>query len=99
MGEAIEAYRGITATEEFRNLEWMREKTRRDEAQALGNARRQRDKHWEGVVTKVTAEKDAAIDAITAEKNAVTAEKNAAIDAVTAENSLLRARLEELLKR
>jgi len=81
MGEAIEAYRGVTATEEFRNLEWMREKTRRDEAQALGNARRQRDEHWQGVV----AEKDAVIH----ERNAVIYEKDS-------ENAVLRAQLEEL---
>jgi len=31
MGEAIQAYRGITATDEFQSLEWMREKTRRDD--------------------------------------------------------------------
>ena len=40
MGEAIKAYHGITATEEFKNLEWLRAKTRHDEAQALNNARK-----------------------------------------------------------
>lgn len=40
MGEAIQAYRGVTSTEEFQSLEWLRAKTRHDEAQALGNARR-----------------------------------------------------------
>ncbi|MCL1877479.1 MAG: Rpn family recombination-promoting nuclease/putative transposase [Defluviitaleaceae bacterium] len=61
MGEAIQAYRGVTATEEFRNLEWLRAKTRRDESNALSNARKQerqqRDEHWQGVV----AEKDTAL--------------------------------------
>ena len=41
MSEAVEAYRGVTATDEFRSLEWLRAKTRHDEAQALSNARRQ----------------------------------------------------------
>jgi len=62
MSEAIRAYRGVTATEEFRNLEWLRAKTRNDEANALSVARKQRDKHWQGVV----AEKDATL----AEKDA-----------------------------
>jgi len=57
MSEAIRAYRGITATEEFRSLEWLREKTRNDESNALSVARKQRDKHWQGVI----AEKDARI--------------------------------------
>ena len=57
MGEAIQAYRGVTATDEFRNLEWLRAKTRCDESNAFSNARKQRDKHWQGVV----ADKDARI--------------------------------------
>ena len=75
MSEAIQAYHGITATEEFRSLEWLREKTRRDAAQALGNARRQgaeeRDEHWQIVV----ADKDATI----ADKDATIANKDARI--------------------
>jgi len=70
MNEAIRAYRGVTATEEFKNLEWLRAKTRNDEANALNVARKQavkqRDKHWQGVV----AEKDATL----AEKDAENAE-------------------------
>ena len=38
MGQAIEAYRGITATEEFKYLEHLRSKARHDEAQAIRNA-------------------------------------------------------------
>ena len=53
MGEAIQAYRGVTATEEFRNLEWLRAKTRHDEAQAIRNAERRgeqrSDEKWQGV--------------------------------------------------
>ena len=79
MGEAIEAYRGVTATEKFRNLEWLRAKTRHDEAQALGNAERrgeargaekEREK-WQVVV----AGKDTAL----ADKDALIADKDALI--------------------
>ena len=41
MQQAIKAYRSITATEEFRTLERMRSDARRNEASALGNARRE----------------------------------------------------------
>ncbi|MCL1997513.1 MAG: hypothetical protein FWG65_01955 [Turicibacter sp.] len=37
MEQAIGAYRGTAADEEFRYLEWLREKRRHDEAQALYN--------------------------------------------------------------
>jgi predicted transposase/invertase (TIGR01784 family) len=61
MQQAIKAYRSITATDEFRTLERMRSDARRNEASALGNARREgaaeeRSK-WENVV----ADKDARI--------------------------------------
>ena len=38
MSRAVQAYRGVTATEEFRSLEWLRRKTEHDEAQAMYNA-------------------------------------------------------------
>jgi hypothetical protein len=41
MNQAIEAYRGITASPEFQELERMRSKTRHNEASALANARRE----------------------------------------------------------
>ena len=66
MSQAIEAYRGITALEEFRYLEILRERTRHDEAQAIYNAEKRGEErmneHWQGVV----AYKDAAL----AEKDA-----------------------------
>ncbi|MCL2047311.1 MAG: Rpn family recombination-promoting nuclease/putative transposase [Defluviitaleaceae bacterium] len=40
MSEAVQAYHGITDTEEFRNREWMRVKIQHDTAQALYNATR-----------------------------------------------------------
>ena len=57
MKKAINAYRHITATDEFRALERMRADARRNEAAALGNARREERALWEGVV----ADKDAAL--------------------------------------
>jgi predicted transposase/invertase (TIGR01784 family) len=41
MAQAVEAYRHVSATTEFRELERLRAKTRRNEASALGNARRE----------------------------------------------------------
>jgi hypothetical protein len=60
MGEAIQAYRGVTATDDFKNLEWLRSKTRHDEAQALNNARKQganaeREK-WQNLVKEQAAQ-------------------------------------------
>jgi hypothetical protein len=55
--QAIGAYRSITATEEFKTLERMRSDARHNEASALGHARREEAKKWQGVV----AEKDARI--------------------------------------
>ena len=40
MSQAVEAYRGITATEEFKYLEIMRARAGHDEAQAIRNAER-----------------------------------------------------------
>ena len=58
MSEAIGAYRHVAASPEFREIERMRSKARHDEAQALMNAQRQRDEHWQGVVAGVVAENE-----------------------------------------
>jgi hypothetical protein len=42
MAQAVEAYRHVSATAEFRELERLRAKTRRNEASALGNARHEK---------------------------------------------------------
>ena len=42
MNDAISAYRNITVTPEFREMERLRSKARHDEAQALYNAERKR---------------------------------------------------------
>jgi predicted transposase/invertase (TIGR01784 family) len=69
MEQAIGAFRSITATPEFREMERLRSKARHDEAQALYNARlegalegaRESDEKWRNVVAEVVAEKDAAL--------------------------------------
>ena len=61
MTQAIEAYRAITATDRFREIERMRDKARHDEAQALLHAREtaieETNAKWQSVVT----DKDAAL--------------------------------------
>ena len=84
MEQAIEAYRQITATNEFKEIERLRSRARHNEASALGHARRELNKKWE----KTVAKKDAIHAKTVAEKDAVLAEK----DALIAE---LRARLSE----
>ena len=59
MSQAIEAYRHVATTPEFKELERMRSKARHDEAQALYD----RDLHWQGIVE----DKDARIDELEAQ--------------------------------
>jgi predicted transposase/invertase (TIGR01784 family) len=58
MTQAIEAYRGITATDKFKYLENLREKIKHDEAQALSNARKQEREKWQDVVANKDAENE-----------------------------------------
>ncbi len=81
MEEAIKAYRHVTATEEFKEIERLRSRARHNEASALGNAQREAKaegrregkqaerKKWQNVV----ADKDAAL----AEQAALIAELQA----------------------
>ena len=46
MAQAVEAYRNVSSTPEFRALEKIREKTRHDEAQALYNAEQREREKW-----------------------------------------------------
>ena len=78
MEEAIGAYRGITATDEFKEIERLRTLARHNEASALGHARREERAKWQAVV----ADKDAAL-----------ANKDAALANKDAEIARLRARL------
>ena len=67
MSQAVEAYRGVTATEKFKYLEILKERAQHDEATALRNAEQRgearSEKKWQGVV----AEKDALIVALQAQ--------------------------------
>ena len=49
MSEAVMAYRQVAASPEYREMERVRSKARHDEAQAIHNAERRRDEHWQGV--------------------------------------------------
>ena len=87
MEQVIGAYRHVSATDEFKELERIRSRARHDEASALGHARREgyqeADVKWQDVV----ADKDAAI----ADKDAEIADKDAAIADKDAEIARLRA--------
>ena len=79
VNEAITAYRNVTASQEFLELEFQREKTRLNEASALHNAREQERKLWESVIK----EKDAEITenrAVLADKDALIAELQAKLE-------------------
>jgi len=76
MEQAIEAYRSVSATNEFRELERLRFLARHNEISALNHAMRVEREKWQGVV----AEKDAALasrDAALANKDALIAELQA----------------------
>ncbi|MCL1828323.1 MAG: Rpn family recombination-promoting nuclease/putative transposase [Oscillospiraceae bacterium] len=57
MKQAVGAYRHVSATDEFKEIERLRSRARHNEASALGNARREEREKWQGVI----AEKDAEI--------------------------------------
>jgi len=63
MKEAIGAYRTVSATDKFKELERLRSRARHNEASALGRAKREEREKWQGVV----GEKDAVIANQTAE--------------------------------
>ena len=84
VGQAINAYRHITATDEFKEMERMRSRARHNEAAALRHAAEVERGKWQVVV----AEKDAALT----EKDAALTEKDAALsekDAVLAKQAAL----------
>jgi hypothetical protein len=105
MKEAIEAYRSVAATNEFREIERLRSDARHNEASALGHARREATEQervrWEGFVAKqsaVIANKDAAL----AEQSAALADKDAALaeqSAALADKDALIAKLQAQLKK
>ena len=90
MKQAIEAYREVTAMDEFREIERLRSRARNNEASALGHARREERKKWLGIVS----EKDAALS----EQAAALAEQAAALAEQAAQIAELRAKLSESKK-
>ena len=86
MSQAVSAYRSVSASGEFKELERLRLRARLDEANALSNARREEREKWQGVV----AEKDATLaekDATLAEKDKTHAATLAEVNAVIAEQA------------
>ena len=79
MKEAIGAYRQVSATDKFKEIERLRSRARHNEASALYHAAEMERAKWQGVV----AEKDAALtekDAALAEKDALIARLMAQLD-------------------
>ena len=74
MDQAISAYRHVSATDEFKEIERLRSLARHNEAAALGHARREAEKaereKWQIVVAAKDAERDTAL----AEKDTALAE-------------------------
>jgi len=79
MSEAIVAYRQVSATEEFKEIERLRSRTRHNEASALGHARR------EGIGIGEEAERE--------KWQVVVADKDAALTTRDLENEQLRAQI------
>jgi len=109
MEQAINAYRNITATDEFKEMERLRSRARHNEAAALRHAAEVEREKWQGVVAEqatALSEKDATLadlrdavtekDAVLSEKDAALSEKDAALsekDAALAEQAALIAEL------
>ena len=98
MSDAVEAYRHVSASSEFREKERLWAKARHDEAQALKNAERKAEKRerekWQGVL----AEKDNLIalqakekDTIAKEKDLIAKEK----DTIAKENEMIATQAKE----
>jgi hypothetical protein len=89
--QAIEAYREITVSPQFREIERLRADARHNEASALAHAERKERERWQRVIVEkdaALADKDAVLaekDVVLAEKDAVLAEKDAAFAATLAE--------------
>jgi len=89
MEQAIGAYRSVSATDEFKEIERLRSKARHDEAAALNHATEKERKKWEGIVNKK--------DAMISMKDAMISEKDAALskkDDVISEKDILISQLQ-----
>jgi hypothetical protein len=81
--QAIEAYRTVTGSDEFKELERLRFLASCNEASALEYARRKEREKLRGALAK----KDAALAAVIADKAAALADKDATIAAVVADKN------------
>jgi predicted nucleic acid-binding protein len=82
VSQAIEAYRTVMASDEFKELERLRFLASCNEASALEHARRKERKKLQGALDKkdaIIADKDATIAAVVADKDAALADKDAEI--------------------
>ena len=95
MKEAIDAYRNITASDEFKEIERLRSKARHNEASALEYAREVEREKWQIVLAEKEAEKDAMLAEKDAEKDAALAEINSILIRQTAIIEELKKRLGE----
>jgi hypothetical protein len=85
MDQAIGAYRQVTATDEFKEIERLRSRARHNEASALDHARR------EGIAFGAETERE--------KWQGVVAGKDAALAGKDAENEQLRAEIAQLQAR
>ena len=53
MSEAVKEYRVITATDEFKYWDMVRERARHDEAQAISNAEKREREKWQKEVERI----------------------------------------------
>ena len=96
LSRAVAAYRSVTASNEFKDLERIRAKARHNEAQAIYNAEQRLNEHWQGIVD----EKDTALAEMLAEKDTVISEKDTVIsekDTALAEKDALIAKLQAMV--
>ena len=89
MSKVVAAYKSVTASDEFKELERIRAKARHDEAQAIYNAEQQRDEHWQVIVAvkeTALAEKETALAKKDEHWQGVVAEHDEHWQGVVAEN-------------
>jgi predicted transposase/invertase (TIGR01784 family) len=90
MQEAIAAYRQVSASDEFKEIERLRSRARHNEASALGNARREGQR--EGIAIGAETEREK-WQGVVADKDAILADKDAALAKQAAQIEELMAQL------
>ena len=99
MSQAVQAYHSITATEEFRGLEWLRRKREHDEAQAMYSAEKRGEERGEERGKKLGEKLGKAIGM---EKMIITAIQNLAprevLEAMRQSADITESRFDELKK-